>query len=418
MSKINSTQSSPDLIERFIPFSECSRDDLIVLADHAWVDEARRGYVILEAGSTDEWEYYLVEGTLKLIADDGVESFVMGGSRTARAPIAHLQPRHYTISAMTPVKYLRIEKALIKNLSYGGHHSGVVIDEIDNIRNSSDNPLVTEIYDDLINDRLVVPSMPEVAIKIRKLIEIDDAPIPQIAKVINTDPAISARLIKSANGALYHGQPAVDTCTRAISRLGLNTTKHLVVSFVIRNLFFERIHTELMQQFAMDLWNHCVEIAAISKALAKITPGMDGEEALLAGLLHDIGELAILSYAEKYPALSLDPKVLKGVIKELKPEIGAFVLREWQFPEEFIEVAYGAEEWTRDSGDNPDYCDLVLVAQVHCFFGSPKMGELPPIENIPAFSKVAEGKLVPELSMKILDDAREQIMEIRQLLLT
>ena len=101
----------------------------------------------------------------------------------------------------------------------------------------TDNPLYTEIYDDLINDKLVVPSMPEVALKIRHLVEDNDIPVSELARALSTDPAISAKLIKSANGALYHGQPAVDTCARAISRLGLNTTKHLVVSFVLRNLF-------------------------------------------------------------------------------------------------------------------------------------------------------------------------------------
>lgn len=418
MTTVKTTQATPELIARFIPFSECSREELIVLADHSWIDEISRGHVVLEIDSRDGWDYYLVEGTLKLMARDGKESFVMGGSRTARAPIAHLQPRQYRITAMTPVTYLRVEKELIKNLSFSGDRAGVVVDEAVSIKDVTDNPLFAEIYDDLINDRLVVPSMPEVAIKIRSLIDVVDAPVPQIAKVINTDPAISAKLIKSANGALYHGQPPVDTCARAISRLGLNTTKHLVVSFVLRNLFSERIQDELHQQFAMELWNHSVEIAAISMALARVTPGMDAEEALLAGLLHDIGELVILTYAENFPAISSDTKVLKGVIKELKSEIGAFILREWQFPEEIIEVAYGAEEWTRDSGEKPDYCDIVLTAQIHSFFGTPGMKELPPLQDIPAFTKVAEGNLVPEVSMKVLDNAKDQIMEIRQLLLS
>ncbi len=279
-------------------------------------------------------------------------------------------------------------------------------------------PLFTEIYDDLINDRLVVPSMPEVALKIRHLIENDDVPVPQLAKVLSADPAISAKLIKSANGALYHGQPAVDTCARAISRLGLNTTKHLVVSFVMRNLFNEKIHTEMLKQHASDLWDHSVEVAAISMALARATPGMDAEEALLAGLLHDIGELVILTYAESYPGLAVDGEVLDDIIKQLKAEIGAVILREWQFPEVIVEAAFGAEEWTRDSGDKPDYCDIVLVAQLHSFFDTPRMESIPALENIPAFSKLVGGNLTPEVSQKILDEAKEQIMETRQLFLS
>lgn len=281
----------------------------------------------------------------------------------------------------------------------------------------TDNPLYIEIYDDLINDQLVVPSMPEVALKIRNLVEDADIPVTQLAKALNTDPAISAKLIKSANGALYHGQPAVDTCARAISRLGLNTTKHLVVSFVLRNLFHEKIHTDLLNERARDLWHHSVEIASISMALAQASPGLDAEEALLAGLLHDIGELVILTYAESYPDLIVDSEALDGVIKQLKAEIGAVILREWQFPEALVEAAFGAEEWTRDSGDKPDYCDVVVAAQLLSFIGSSKMGNLPDLDDVPAFTKLAGGNLTRELGMKILDAAEEQILETKQLFL-
>jgi len=417
MGKVKTTQAEPELLVSFIPFSECSQDELIVLADHSWLDEAGRGHVLAEAGTTDEWDYYLMEGTLKLVAMDGKEIFVMGGSRTACAPIAHLQPRRYTLSAMTPVKYLRVDSSLLKNLSFEGMGDGVTVKESSDTEEAVDNPLYAEIYDDLINDRLTVPSMPEVALKIRHMIEKDDAPVPKLAKLINTDPAISAKLVKSANGSLYHGQPPVETCARAISRLGLNATKHLVISFVLRNLFQEKITTELLNHCAHELWNHSVEVAAISMALANVTPGLDAEEALLVGLLHDIGELVILTYAENYPAISANREALQTVIDELKGEIGMAILREWQFPEAFVAAAGAAEEWMRDERAEPDYCDAVLVAHLHSYFGTPKMKGLPSLAEVPAFGKLADGDLTPEVSMRVLDEAKEMILETRQLFL-
>lgn len=100
-----------------------------------------------------------------------------------------------------------------------------------------------------------------------------------------------------------------------------------------------------------------------------------------------------------------------------KAEIGAVILREWKFPQAIIEAAYGAEEWTRDSGEKPDYCDVVLTAQLHSFFGTPKMEGIPALENIPACSKLAGGNLAPEISMKILGEAKEQILGTKQLFL-
>ena len=198
MTPDKTTQATPELLTNFIPFSECSQDELIVLADHAWVDEVKPGYVVAKAGSVDDWDLYLIEGTLRLVADDGKETFIMGGSRTARAPFGHLQPRHYTISAITPVQFLRVDNRLLKDLTYSGRRTEVRVEYAAGSPEVINTPLFTEIYDDLINDRLVVPSMPEVALKIRHLIEDEDVPIPQLAKVLNIDPAISARYIQRA----------------------------------------------------------------------------------------------------------------------------------------------------------------------------------------------------------------------------
>jgi len=419
MAKDKLTQATSDLLTRVVPFSECSLEENIVLTNHSWVGELRSGQLLAEAGVTDEWDYYLMEGTLKLTAADGQELFVMGGSRTARAPVAHLQPRRYTLSAMTPVTYLCVEAALLKNLSFSGIDEGVTVGvEVEaELEEAFDNPLYAQIHDDLMNDRLAVPSMPEVAIKIRRMIELEDAAIPLLARVVQTDPAVSAKLIKSANGSLYHGQPPVETCARAISRLGLNTTKHLVVSFVLRNLFQEKITTELLNNCARNLWEHSVEVAAISMALAIVTPELDADEALLAGLLHDIGELVILSYADQYPEYRQDMAALQAVVNQLKGEIGEAILREWQFPEAFLAVANESENWTRDPGAAADYCDVVLVAHLHSYFGTAKMEGLPGLAEVPAFGKLAGGSLTPEVSMQVLEQAKEMIHEIKQLFL-
>lgn len=418
MGKLKSTPAEPAQLTGFAPFDECSEEELIVLADHAWLDSAGRDHILTRTGESDGWDYYLIEGTLKLVAEDGKELFVMGGSRTARSPIAHLQPRHYTLSAMTPVKFLRVATELLKNLSFSGLGERVYLEQEFGVEDLDENPLYAEIHADLMTDRLAVPSMPEVALKIRRMIEQDDASTQAVAKLINTDPAISAKIVKSANGALYHGQPPVENSVRAISRLGLNTTKHLVVSFVLRNLFQEKITTELLSHRMGDLWNHSVEVAAISMALANVTPGLDGEEALLAGLLHDIGELVILSYADNYPVICVDSASLERVIVQLKAPIGVAVLRQWQFADAFVVAAASAEDWLRDSEEGPDYADVVMVAHLHGYFGTDKMNDLPELAEMPAVGKLAKGELTPEISMLVLDEAKESIQETKQLLLS
>lgn len=415
MDKIKTIPADMELLIRFQPFSHAAMDDLVVLADHAWVEDVRQGHTLVEAGSSDNWDYYLLEGTIKLIATDGKESFVAAGSKAAMVPLAHLQPRHYTLKAMTPVRYLRVDTQMAANFGQG-QGGAAVIDELADIDRATDNPLYMEIIDDLVNDRLVVPSLPKIALKIKQMTEDESVSVPELAKLVNLDPAISAKLLKAANGPLFYGQSHLNTCARAIARLGLNTTRHLVVSFVMRNVFREKISSHLLKQLAWQLWDHSVEVAAISMALAKVTPELDGEEAMLVGLLHDIGELVILSYAEKYPDYVGDAERMRALIRPLKGRVGAALLKEWQFPEEFVVAAFDAENWQREHAGNPDYCDIVQVAQLHDYFGTSRMEGAPLLTEVPAFNKLADGHLTPEMSMHVLQEAHEQIREIRHLL--
>ena len=415
MDKIKTSPADMELLIRFQPFSRASMDELVVLADHAWEEEVRQGSILAEAGSSDDWDYYLLEGTIKLIASDDKEIFVTGGSKAALAPLAHLQPRRYTIKAMTPVRYLRVDNRMAANLGQA-HDGASEMNELDDIDRGIDNPLYMEIVDDLVNDRLVVPSIPKIALKIKQMTEDESVSIPELAKLVNLDPAISAKLLKAANGPLFYGQSHLNTCARAIARLGLNTTRHLVVSFVMRNVFREKISTHLLKQLAWQLWDHSVEVASISMALAKITPELDREEAMLVGLLHDIGELVILSYAEKYPEYADEAEHLRMIVRPLKGRVGAALLREWQFPEEFVVAALEAENWQRDHAGMPDYCDIVQVAQLHDYFGTSRMEDVPLLTSVPAFKKLADGHLTPEMSMHVLEEAHEQIREIRRLL--
>ncbi len=409
--------ANADILSQLIPFDQCNEEELTVLGDHAWVISERKGYVIATLGSTNEWDYYLLEGALVLESSDAKILKIQAGTEAARHPVAHLQPRKFTIRAQTSIRFLRVQKALLASLKYApSKNTDILINDAAN-NGINKHPLYIEIYDDLLNDRLVLPSLPNVAIKIRQMVNQDDASIQQVAKLIQTDLAISAKLMKIANGALYHGLRPVDSCLQAISRLGLHTTQNLVVGFVLRNLFNEKIHNTLLTQHAQQLWEHSVEVGAIAQVLAEVTPGMSPDEALLVGLLHDIGELVILSYAEKYPDMASDAAALKHVINELKGDLGGAILAEWDFSKAFITTACEAEQWQRDPGPDADYCDITLIAQLHSFVGTTKMQGLPHLAEVPAFRKIANGELTPEMSVHLLDQAKEQISQVKQLLM-
>jgi HD-like signal output (HDOD) protein len=157
-------------------------------------------------------------------------------------------------------------------------------------------------------------------------------------------------------------------------------------------------------------------VAAICHELGRATPGLSADNALLCGLVHDIGVLPIINLARSQPELAKDPGLLLQIIRQLKGDIGAVVLREWGFPAGFIEAATHAEDWMQDLNPRPGYVDLVVLAQLHAYIGTPKMQQLPRLDLVPAFHKLALGNLTPRYSLQILENARHNIQELQSLL--
>jgi HD-like signal output (HDOD) protein len=165
-----------------------------------------------------------------------------------------------------------------------------------------------------------------------------------------------------------------------------------------------------------QLWRHSAFVAALCHELARVTPGLEPAQALLCGLLHDIGALAIIGASRKKPELAENPELLDQVLSNLKADVGAMVLKKWDFPGYFVQVALHAEEWMRDKRHEPDYVDLLLVAQLHSYVGTTRMQHLPRLDLVPAFHKLALGKLTPRHSIGVLENAKEQIRELREML--
>ncbi len=137
---------------------------------------------------------------------------------------------------------------------------------------------------------------------------------------------------------------------------------------------------------------------------------------MLAGLIHDIGNLAILSYADRFQELEHNEQHLLSAITLLRDEIGAMILKKWQFSEDFVLVAREAEHWMRDPTAEADYCDLVIIAQLHSYVGTQQLAELPRLDQIPGFAKLKLGELTPRMSLKILEKAEGELAQAEALL--
>ncbi|MHC8304720.1 HDOD domain-containing protein [Pseudomonas sp. PB3P13] len=227
--------------------------------------------------------------------------------------------------------------------------------------------LADKVQQDLVaaisNDDLVLPTLPEVALQIRKAAEDPEISVSALSKVIGRDTALSARLIKIVNSPLLRATQEVTDLHTAITRLGVNYSSNLAIGLVMEQIFNAR--SEVVEQKMRDVWRKSLEIAGVSYALCRRYTDLKPDQAALGGLVHQIGVLPILTYAEDHNELLADPVSLNHVIDQIHPIIGDKLLRVWDFPEKLVKVPGQYLDFERDS-ERVDYVDLVQVASLYC----------------------------------------------------
>lgn len=403
-----------DVISAFTPFDTINPELLSKLIEHIRIERVSAGSALFHVGDFDADEYYLVKGELKLLAKDGRENLLRAGGDNCHYPIARLRPRMYTATAQNDVEYFAISKSVLDELQHSlqEHSEQLMVEEMKEKAGDDGHALLYEFQQELDRDRFILPSLPEVAFRIRDKADDPDCTLAELAQLVNADIAIAAKLIKTANSVVYRGvNPYTDTLS-AISRLGLSTTKQLVTSFAVLALFNTDNHA--FTKHITSLWTQGIEVAAFSYVLAKQMPTINEEEALLAGLLHSIGELVILSYAGRFYDLSTNEQQLASVRMLLRGHIGAMVLEKWNFSDELVTVAREFGDWLRasncQSDEDFDLCDLVQIASIYASHSQGEHGKLPNMQSVPAFQKLAFSQEQTDL---IIDEAEEQIAEIR-----
>ena len=162
-----------------------------------------------------------------------------------------------------------------------------------------------------------------------------------------------------------------------------------------------------------NLWEHSTRVAAGASVLARHAGTVDPEQALLAGLVHDIGELAIIQYANQSNLSSISDADLDVAVKHLKGPLGAMLLRHWGLGEEFVVAARFADEFDKQTPNEILLLDLVQVSQLHAQAGTSMALSLQDITQIPAIKKLGLATEGPEKSISLLGEARAEIETVR-----
>lgn len=257
-------------------------------------------------------------------------------------------------------------------------------------------------------NKLVLPTLPDIALKVRDAVAKGEATAQQLADMIVTDAALSARLIQVANSPLYRGAAEIKNIQMAVTRLGNKTVQTLITSLVMQQMFTPT--TASLEQHFRETWEQSINVSAISRALASFAPHLNSDEAMLAGLIHQIGKLPILMLVEKIPEFRDSPSRLAKLLEKAHPAVGKIIMDSWTFPDELKAVPHQYVNYSYDSGDKADYVDVVQVAFLQSIAGTDHPATRVDWASVPAFAKLG---LASDVEILEIEGISEEI-EITQ----
>lgn len=226
-------------------------------------------------------------------------------------------------------------------------------------------------------DRLVLPTLPDIALRVRQRADDPQISLQQMAEVISQDPALAARMIKVANSAFLGRSIQVNSLNQAVTRIGLSQIKNIAIAMAMEQLFVSQ-HQQVQQQLDR-LWRDSVQTASIAVACLQFYKTRDSNCKLssdvmaLAGLVHNIGALPVLIEAERHPEVFGHPAFMQALIDKIAAVVGLKIMQSWGFGAEFEPVV---TNWRKPECESePAYTDFIRLAALSRRYYRPEQAQ-------------------------------------------
>lgn len=354
----NDVESNAQLVSaagNVSPVNELSAPNRVALCKTATLSHMQRNDK-LKPENTHRWLIYLIEGSLTLY--NGKDEV---GTITANSPDA-LQPlfvdkSYQSLKATSMAKIARFGREQLDILMREQQKNAVFVEDVE--VGELDNLLFDQMIVDIPKNGVALASFGENAARILGTLN-TNAGIPEMADVIQSDPGLCSHIVLAANRKEGASGDAIQTIRGAISRLGVEETVSNLQELL-------RANTMIPANDAIsDRFQRYIKRTALASSivyvLAKELPHLKADMAQLIALTSDIGELMVITYANKHADRFNDGADLMNTINNLRGICSAWLLNSWDFGQEFIDSAETARQWYRNHNGEISYTDLVTAA--------------------------------------------------------
>jgi HD-like signal output (HDOD) protein len=272
---------------------------------------------------------------------------------------------------------------------------------------------VETLAHELSAGKIDLPSFPDVAARVRQVLSDEFVSSQQIVKVVSSEPALIGKLLMIANSAAMNpGGPRITDLKGAITRIGFNMVRSASLAFAMEQIKKSESLAGLRQPLN-ELWERSVLVAALSYVVAKRCTNVNADTALLAGLMHGMGRLYILTRAAKHPELFNDSPTYNQIVRDWHSSIAKAILENWEISEEIV---LAVEEYENLDRSHVGYTDLTDVLTVASLMGSfhefPESLELN-MQGVKAFERM---QLDAEAVTRILAESAQEVASLRSAL--
>ena len=407
----------PDVstLKRIRSLSLLSNAQLIALANQLRVLTARKGDLLIEKGSIESSSLYVLNGKISLIAADDRTKQIEFVDGDELNQVAQLRPCIYDVQAQENLRYIKINKQqLVEFAQVSDAVSGDI--SVHSLRFSDDehtHSIIYDIYRNIMCNDVQLPTLPAVANDITELYQNQNVDAGRLAKVLLAYPSASDKLVRGAtkNQGVSNKSPE-QVMLGVATRLGTKSAYYLIMTHIINQLYVSQ--PAALAEKLKPYREHSLNVAAISRSLAKTQTAFSSDRAMLAGMIHAVGSLVIVDFLiHNGEDFALDSEEINHATLTLRQEFTSLLLRRWKFAEDVVLAAESCEDWFRNPSDELDLCDIVLVANYHSCLSTDRAASLPPISAIPAMQKL---KMTPAESIELIKRSKFEKEKIEKLI--
>ncbi len=218
---------------------------------------------------------------------------------------------------------------------------------------------------DLSAPVLIFPTSLSATMNIRRAILQDDISNDTLARIIGTEPVLSAQILKLSNSAAFNSTSKLNADLKtATMRLGYAKVKNLTIAVGMKQLTEHKDINKEIAQLMEGLWSRSVRVASFSYVLAKNLTRVNPDNALLAGLLHDVGKFYILNRANQYQTLFTSKRALWSLVDAWHSNIGAAILENWSVSEDIQNAVQNFKNPEYIHRGSVDLTDAIFAADL------------------------------------------------------